>query len=126
MKRLCILILLVLFFGVVQAQLPQTYMVSDFAEDELESVLDLCERGGVEQVLHKSPFSSYGHYEWDPAFASKGDRSVARMVQKAQEAGVRLGLLIHEDAISLNDSYFAPRYFKQLRKTGPVHCRGSA
>ncbi len=120
MKRLCILILLVLLFGVVQAQLPQTYMVSDFAEDELESVLDLCKRGGVEQVLHKSPFSSYGHYEWDPAFASKGDRSVARMVQKAQESGVRLGLLVHEDAISLNDSYFASRYFKQLRKTGPV------
>lgn len=121
MMKVIGLFLLALVLGLrLNAQSPQTYMVSDFAEDELESVLDLCGKGGIEQVLHKSPFSSYGHYEWDPAFASKGDRSVARMVQKAQEAGVRLGLLIHEDAISLNDSYFAPRYFKQLRKTGPV------
>lgn len=120
MKRLCVLILLGLLFGIVQAQSPQTYLVSDFAEDELEAVLDLCGKGGIEQVLHKSPFSSYGHYEWDPAFASKGDRSAARMVQRAMESGVQLGLLVHEDAISLNDSYFAPRYFKHLRKTGPV------
>lgn len=120
MKRLCILLLIGILTSAVRAQSPQTYVVSDFAEDELESVLDLCRKGGVDQVLHKNPFSTYGHYEWDPAFASKGNRSVARMVQKALESGAQLGLLVHEDAISLNDSYFSPRYFKQLRKTGPV------
>ena len=120
MKRLCILLLIGLLASAIKAQSPQTYMVSDFAEDELESVLDLCRKGGVEQVLHKNPFSSYGHYEWNPAFASKGNRSVARMVQKALESGVQLGLLVHEDAISLNDGYFSPRNFKQLRKTGSV------
>lgn len=120
MRRI-IVILVFLMFGVkAMAQSPQSYLVSDFNEDELELVLDLCHQGDIKELLHRNPFATYGHYEWNPVFASKGDRSVARMVQKSFEAGVQLGLLIHEDAISLNDSYFAPRYFKQLRRTGPV------
>lgn len=120
MKRLCILLLIGLLASGIRAQSPQTYLVSDFVEDELETVLDLCRKGGIGSLVQRNPFATYGHYEWDPAFASKGNRSVARMVQKAMESGVQLGLLVHEDAISLNDSYFSPRYFKHLRKTGPV------
>ncbi|MBR4392103.1 MAG: hypothetical protein IKT08_08390 [Bacteroidales bacterium] len=120
MKRILLSICCILLALSSSAQSPQSYLVSDFNEEELEQVLDLCRQGGFEQLLHRFPFSTYGHYEWNPSFAGKGNLSVARMVQKASEAGVRLGVLVHEDAISLNDSYFSPRYFKQLRRMGEV------
>ena len=120
MRRIVIIIGCLLYGMFSMAQSPLPYLVSDFNEDELETVLDLCRHGGFKEVLHRCPFSSYGHYEWSPSFAEKGNRSVARMVQKAAEAGVRLGVLVHEDAVSLNDGYFSPRYYNQLRKTGPV------
>ncbi|MBR4147852.1 MAG: hypothetical protein IKU00_08200 [Bacteroidales bacterium] len=120
MRQIVVIIACLLLGLTVMAQSPQPYLVSDFNEDELETVLDLCRQGGFKELLHRCPFSSYGHYEWNPSFAKKGNRSVARMVQKAAEAGVRLGILVNEDAVSLNDAFFAPRFYKQLRKTGPV------
>lgn len=120
MRRVIFVIGCLLFGWMAFAQSPQPSLVSDFNEEELETILDLCRQGGFKELVHRSPFSSYGHYEWSPSFAEKGNRSVARMVEKAAEAGVRLGLLVHEDGISLNDAFFAPRYYRHLRKTGPV------
>ncbi len=104
----------------VSGQSPKTYLVSDYNEEELDQVLDLCCQGGFSYLLHRYPFSSYGHYEWNPSFANKGDRSVIAMVDKAASHGVRLGIFVQMDAVSTNDSYFSPRYYSRLLKQGQV------
>lgn len=104
----------------LQAQSPNSYLVMDFAEKDFEKALELCHQGGFGYLLHRYPFSTYGHYRWNPDFASQGDASVASMVQKAKDEGVQFGIYIEADAISINDAFFAPRYYKMLRRQGEI------
>ena len=120
MKRIGLLLAVWLLLGGLCAQQPSTYLVSDFKGEALEEMLDLCEKGGLSGLLQRTPFSSFGYYEWHPDFAPEGDRSVARMVERAQERGVQLGIFAQTDAISLNDAYFSPRYYARLRRAGQV------
>lgn len=119
MKNLFFLLLISLAIGVF-AQAPATYLVSDFSAEEFDRMLNLCEDAGVDGLLQRMPFSSYGHYLWNPDFAKDGDRSVARMVERAASRGVQLGIYAQTDAISLSDSYFSPRYFSRLKRSGKV------
>lgn len=120
MKRIGFLILFLVLAYTLRAQSPQPYLVADFAEKDLQAMLDLCHQGGFECLVVKTPFSTYGHYEWNEAFAPDGDLSVRRMVQTARDQEVTLGLLVQENAISLNDAYFAPKYFNQYRHSEPL------
>ena len=117
MKRIGFLILFWAFACVSRAQSHQPYLVADFSEQDLQTMLDLCHQGGFEWLVVKTPFSTYGHYEWNESFAPEGDLSVRRMVQTAKDQEVKLGLMIQEDAISLNDAYFAPKYFNQYQRS---------
>ncbi len=111
---------MVFVMGGLHAQSPSTYLVADFSADGLEQMLELCGESGVSALLQSAPFSSYGHYQWNPDFAQEGDRSVARMVDVAAGKGVQLGIFAQTDAISLNDAYFAPRYFHRMKRSGRV------
>lgn len=120
MKRIGFLILFLAFAHTLRAQSPQPYLVMDFAEKDLQAMLDLCHQGGFDCLVVKTPFSTYGHYEWNETFAPDGDLSVKRMVQAAKDQEVTLGLLVQEEAISLNDAYFAPKYFNQYQHSEPL------
>ena len=114
------LALLFSFAVSVSGQSSKTYLVSDFNEEELDQVLDLCHQGGFSYLLHRYPFSTYGHYGWNPTFASKGNRSVVAMVDKAAGQGVQLGVFAQMDAVSTNDAYFSPRYYSQFLRQGQL------
>ena len=120
MKRIVFLVMFMAMAFGVDAQLPQPYIVSDFAEKDLPKMLELCHQGGFERLVEKNPFATFGHYEWNPTFAPEGDSSVKRMVKMAEEQGVALGLMIQEDIVSLNDAFFSPKYFKQLQCSEPM------
>lgn len=115
---LCVVVAMPLFAQTGMAQ-KKAYLVADFNEKELDEMLQICHKGGFEYLLVRTPFSTYGHYLWNPEFAAD-DQAVARMAQKAEEEGVHLGLMVQRDAISVNDSYFKPQYFKQLLREGEV------
>ena len=117
MKRIGFLIVFLAFVCILRAQSPQPYLVADFSEQDLQTMLDLCHQGGFEWLVVKTPFSTYGHYEWNGSFAPDGDLSVRRMVQAAKDQEVTLGLLVQEDAISLNDAYFTPKNFNQFQRS---------
>ncbi len=117
MKRIGFLILFLAFACILRAQSPQPYLVADFSEQDLQTMLDLCHQGGFEWLVVKTPFSTYGHYEWNESFAPDGDLSVRRMVQAAKDQEVTLGLMIQEDAISLNDTYFTPKNFNLYQRS---------
>ena len=116
-KTFAIALSFVFISSLVRGQASQPYLVADFSEKDLPVMLDLCHQGGFEMLVERTPFSTYGHYVWNNAFAPEGDRSVKRMAQAAEKEGVTLGLLVQEDAISLNDMYFSPKYFRQYRRS---------
>ena len=97
----------------------KSYLVTDFSEKNLTSVLEVCKKGGFEYLLVKSPFLTYGHYQWNPEFA-RNDKAVARMVQRAEDEGIHLGLLVQPDAISENDPYFSAKNSKHFFREGKV------
>lgn len=118
MKRIGLLWLFLVLACGVKAQVTGPYVLANFAEEELESMLDICHQGGFKSLIQKTPFSTYGHYNWNEVFAPQGDQSVRRMVATAEEAGVRLGAWVQENAIDTDDLFFSPEYFKQYRKGG--------
>lgn len=118
MRKIGVLIVLLALAFSARGQGP--YMVADFAEDDLPVLLDICHQGGFETLVVRTPFSTYGHYHWNETFAPEGDRSVRRMVASAAAEGVTLGLLVQEDAITLNDAFFAPKYFKEYQHSEPM------
>lgn len=123
MRKFFVLVLGLVFAVQLTAQNglepKQPYLVADFNEKSLESVLEICQKGGFEYLLERTPFSTYGHYQWNPEFASN-EKQVARMAQKAEEHGVHLGLLVQPDAISENDAYCSSKFCKQFLREGHV------
>lgn len=114
-----IYIILFLFLSSISwGQVPGPYVLADFSEKDLGKMLEICRQGGFEYLIQKTPFSTYGHYNWNEAFAPQGETSVKRMIATAEEAGVHLGVWVQENAIDTDDSYFSPEYFKQYRKGG--------
>lgn len=120
MRRVGVFLLLLFLAYGLRAQVTKPYLVADFAEKDLPAMLDLCHQGGFEVLVVKTPFSTLGHYLWDETFAPEGDLSVRRMVQTAQMQGVMMGVLVQEDAISLNDAFFAPKYYKEYLHSEPL------
>ncbi len=120
MKRIGLLLTAWMLCGWLLGQSPDTYLVSDFSAEHFDRMLDLCGEAGLEGLLQRTPFSSYGHYQWNPDFAPEGDKSVARMVAQASNRGVQLGIFAQQEAISLNDAYFSPRYYAQLKRSAKV------
>ena len=119
-KRILITVFAVSLLLHLQGQTGKPYVVADFTESDLPKMLELCHQGGFEMLIEKDPFSTYGHYEWNPNFAPEGDKSVKRMVKSAEYEGVTLGLIVQEEFISLNDAYFSQKYFKQYQCSEPL------
>ena len=123
MKRIVLLLWCLVAVGQLTAQQGleprKSYLVTDVNEKSLTSVLKVCQKGGIEYLLVRSPFLTYGHYRWNPDFA-RDDKAVARMVREAEDAGVHLGLLIQPDAISENDLFFSAKNSKSFLREGRV------
>lgn len=100
------------------AQVTAPYVLSEFKEKDLGTMLDICRRSGINVLIQKTAFSTYGQYEWNEDFAPQGDASVRRMVTEAEKSGVQLGVWVQENAISTDDALFSPEYYKQYRKGG--------
>lgn len=118
MKRIGCLLFVLLFSWGLKAQVNGPFVLTDFAEKDFGTMLEICQQGGFGYLIQKTPFSTYGHYHWNEAFAPQGDPSVKQMVATAEEAGIQLGVWVQENAIDTDDSYFSPEYFKQYRKGG--------
>lgn len=124
MRKYVVTALLLCLSVFVSGQSSKTYLVSDFYEEELDKMLECCHQGGFEYLLQRYPFSTYGHYEWNPSFAAKGNRSVRRMVEKAADEGIQLGIFAQVDAVSTNDTYFSSPYYSRLMRQGQVRLLG--
>ena len=82
-----IYIILFLFLSSISwGQVPGPYVLADFSEKDLGKMLEICRQGGFEYLIQKTPFSTYGHYNWNEAFAPQGETSVKRMTRRSRNS----------------------------------------
>ena len=112
---LLIVFIFVLHFCCI-AQINKPYVLSEFKSQDFETMLEFCQRGGIEVLIQKKPFETYGHYNWNVDFAPEGEESVRQMVATAAMEGVDLGVWVQDNAVSVHDAFFSPEYYKQFRR----------
>lgn len=98
----------------------QSYLISDFSEDDLDFILDKAQVAGFKYVYHAGPFLDWGHFNWDPHFTKGGDEGVRKMVDKAGERGIAMGVHTLTNFLTTNDAYVTPVPSDHLLKQGQL------
>lgn len=98
----------------------QSYLISDFSEENLDFVLDKAQVAGFKYVYHSGPFKDWGHFNWDANFTKAGDEGVKKMVDKAKERGIAMGVHTLTNFLTTNDAYVTPVPSDHLLKQGQL------
>ena len=96
----------------------RSYLISDFNEENFDVALEKAQVAGFKYVYHSGPFLDWGHFNWKPRVVSNGDESVKKMVEKAKNKGISVGVHILSNFMTTNDAYVTPVPSKQLLKQG--------
>lgn len=102
----------------------QSYLISDFSEENLDLVLDKVQTAGFRYVYHSGPFLDWGHFNWDPRFTKGGDEGVKKMVEKAKGRGIAMGVHTLTNFMTTNDAYVTPVPSDHLLKQGQLALTG--
>lgn len=86
-----------------------SYLITDFSEANFDEALQLCKKLGFKYLYHPGPFATWGHFILDSKRFPDGDDSLKRCVEKAQKAGIRVGLHTLTAFITPNDPYVSPK-----------------
>ncbi len=107
--------------GVWVKQSPETgraYLISDFNESNIDSMLKYTQRAGLMSLYHEGPFKSWGHFILNPKSFPNGTAGMKKCVEKASEKGIRIGVHTLTSFINTNDPYVTPVPDKRLSVTG--------
>lgn len=98
----------------------QSYLISDFSEDNLDFVLDKAQIAGFHNIYHSGPLLDWGHFNWDPSFTKGGDEGVRKMTEKAKARGIAMGVHTLTNFLTTNDAYVTPVPSDHLLKQGQL------
>lgn len=96
----------------------RSYLISDFNEESFDLALEKAKIAGFKYVYHSGPFLDWGHFNWDPKFVSGGDDAVKKLVDKAKQQGIAVGVHTLSNFLTTNDAYVTPIPSKHLLKQG--------
>ncbi len=96
----------------------RSYLIADFDEHVLDTLLACTERAGFMSLYHMQPFASWGHYQVNTKIFSTGAAGLRACVAKARARGIRLGAHTLTTFIQTNDPYVTPVPDPRLAKTG--------
>ncbi len=107
--------------GIWIKQSPETgrgYLISDFNETNIDSMLAYTQMAGLMSLYHEGPFKSWGHFILDPKSFPNGNMGMKVCVDKATKLGLRIGVHTLSTFINTNDPYVTPIPDKRLALTG--------
>ena len=107
--------------GVWFKQSPETgraYLISDFNEETVDTMLSYTQQAGLASLYHEGPFQSWGHFILDSASFPNGTAGMKKCVEKAKAKGLRIGVHTLTTFINTNDPYVTPVPDKRLSVTG--------
>ncbi|WP_175634263.1 hypothetical protein [Pedobacter ghigonis] len=107
--------------GVWHKQSPETgraYMISDFDESNIDSMLNYTQQAGLMSLYQEGPFQSWGHFILNPTAFPHGNAGMKVCVDKASKKGIRIGVHTLSNFVNTNDPYVTPVPDKRLALTG--------
>ncbi len=102
----------------VSSQANGSYLIVDFGEETIDRAVEMTRRAGLRYLYHSSPFETWGHFRLKPDLFPHGWEGLRRCVQRAKEAGVRVGFHTLSNFITPNDPYVTPRPDPRLARIG--------
>jgi hypothetical protein len=95
-----------------------SYLIVDFSEQTIERAIEMTRRAGLSYLYHSSPFETWGHFKLKPSLFPHGWDGLRICVEKAHQAGVRIGFHTLSNFITPNDSYVTPKPDPRLARIG--------
>jgi hypothetical protein len=95
-----------------------SYLIIDFGEATTDRAIEMTRRAGLAHLYHSSPFETWGHFELKKALFPSGWDSLKRCVEKARQAGVKVGIHTLSNFITPNDPYVTPKPDPRLARVG--------
>jgi hypothetical protein len=95
-----------------------SYLISDFRQADIDTIISYAKRGGFFSVYHEGPFKTWGHYEIDTAYFPGGIEGLKVCAEKAKSAGLLFGAHTLTNFLNTSDLYVTPVPDKRLAITG--------
>lgn len=95
-----------------------SYLILDFTEDTIGRAIEMTRRAGLRYLYHSSPFETWGHFRLQPASFPRGEAGMRACVERAQKAGVRVGVHTLSNFLTPNDPYVSPVPDPRLARIG--------
>lgn len=95
-----------------------SYLIVDFGEATMDRAIEMTKRAGLKYLYHSSPFETWGHFRLKPDLFPHGWDGLRTCVEKARQAGVRIGFHTLSNFITPNDPYVTPKPDPRLAKIG--------
>jgi hypothetical protein len=96
----------------------RSYLIADFDEQTLDTLLACTKRAGLMTLYHMQPFASWGHYRINTTIFPAGAAGMRRCVEKADSLGIRIGAHTLTTFIQTHDPYVTPVPDPRLARTG--------
>jgi len=94
------------------------YLIQDFGTTTIEDAIALTIKAGLKYLYHPGPFSNWGHFDLHKNAFPNNWESMKECVDKATEAGLKLGVHTLSNFITTNDPYVTPVPDDRLAKVG--------
>jgi hypothetical protein len=93
------------------------YMILDFGEADIDRAIAYTKQAGLRYLYHSSPFKTWGHFQLTDQFPS-GRAGLKDCVEKAEAAGLFVGVHTLSNFITTNDPYVTPVPDPRLARVG--------
>ncbi|RAK03204.1 hypothetical protein LX87_01326 [Larkinella arboricola] len=95
-----------------------SYLIMDFGEENVSQAIALTQKAGLRYFYHGGPFENWGHFQLKKREFPNNWASMRACVEKAEAAGLRVGLHTLSNFITTNDPYVTPVPDQRLAKVG--------
>lgn len=94
------------------------YIIYPFNEQNIDEAIAFTKRTGLKYLYHAGPFSEWGHFVLNPKEFPSGYAGLKACVEKANAAGIDLGVHTLSNFTTPNDKYVTPVPDKRLAAVG--------
>ncbi len=94
------------------------YLIQGFNEQNIEEAIALTKKAGLKYLYQGGPFQNWGHFDLHPGGFPNNWESMKTCVDKAEAAGVKVGVHTLSNFITTNDPYVTPVPDKRLARVG--------
>ncbi len=105
-------------WGKISPTATASYLIVDFSESTIDRAIDMARRAGLNYIYHSSPFETWGHFQLKAKAFPHGWDGLRACVDRARQAGIRVGFHTLSNFITPNDPYVTPTPDPRLARVG--------